>query len=116
MIPERDFDLLGALVLDPDAEATFDMLKYCLMWPDERPSVELSQEGRELLTDLWIVRGFIHRSLPREKWGLDPQYFAEVWELGLAKVPEWPGFKRLVLSERDSAYLTSCLATSLSTL
>ena len=100
----------------PRPNQTFDLLKYCLTWTDERPATHLSNEGREFLTILWIVRGFIHRSLPKEQWGLDPDYFNEVWEFGLANVAQWPGFKRLVLSEADRAYLDTCLATNLSTL
>ena len=116
MIPERDLVLLRELVFDPSAEQTFDLLKYCLIWTDERPAAHLSNEGREFLADLWIVRGFIHRSLPKEQWGLDPGYFSEVWEFGQANAAQWPGFKRLVLSEAERAYLATCLATNLSTL
>ena len=116
MIPERDLDLLRELAFDPNAEPAFELLKNCLIWTDETPAVHLSSEGREFLADLWIVRGFIHRSLPKEQWGLDPQYFNEVWEFGLVNVAQWPGFKRLVLSEAESAYLATCLATNLSSL
>lgn len=110
VIPEHDLGLLRQLVFEPSAEPNFELLKYCLIWPDERPSEPLSNEGREFLSDLWIVRGFIHRSVPNEKWGLDPNYFKDVWNFGLANVAQWPGFKRLELSEADRAYLTSCLA------
>lgn len=116
MIPKNDISLLTELTLDSRAEPSFDLLKYCLIWPDERPLDHLTSEGREFLSDLWIVRGFIHRSLPKEQWGLDPQYFEDVWEFGLANAAKWPGFKRLVLSDVDNAYLVSCLAASLSKL
>jgi hypothetical protein len=115
-ISEKDSELFRYLVFDADAEPMFDLLKCCLTWPDERPMGHLSTEGSELLTDLWIVRGFIHRSVPKDQWGLDPRYFEEAWEFGLANIEQWPGFRRLVLSEKDKAYLTSCLATPLSTL
>lgn len=113
-ISNHDAELFRALTLDIDAEPTFDVLKYCLTWSDERPSGRLSSEGSEFLSDLWIVRGFIHRSLPKEQWGLDPQYFEEMWKFGVTNFGQWPGFKRLVLSEKDQTYLASCLATSLS--
>ncbi|MFZ6781414.1 hypothetical protein ACO0LD_31710 [Undibacterium sp. Ji83W] len=115
-ISNKDAELFRSLVLDADEEPTFDLLKYCLTWPDERPIGRLSTEGSEFLSDLWIVRGFIHRSLPKDQWGLDPLYFEEVWEFGLANFEQWPGFKRLVLSENDKTYLTSCLATPLFTI
>lgn len=108
-ISERDLDLLRKLAFDPNAEPMFDFLKSCLIWSDERSSDRFSAEGNEFITDLWIVRGFIHQSLPSEQWGLDPEYFKAVWEFGLANIPEWIGFKRLVLSESDKAFLASCL-------
>jgi hypothetical protein len=111
-IPERDLDILNKLVFVTDAEPSFELLKYCLVWSDERPLAHLSVEGQEFLSDLWIVRGFIHRSLPNDQWGLDPKYFTEVWEFGLLNAPYWPGFRRLSLSEADSAYLVSCIGTS----
>ena len=115
-ISTKDAELLKSLVFNVDAEPNFDLLKYCLTWSDERPMEPLSSEGSEFLSDLWIVRGFIHRSLPKDKWGLDPKYFEEVWEFGLGNCEQWPGFRRLFLSEKDKAYLTSCLATPLSTI
>ena len=74
-----DCGLLGNCVLDPDAEPSFELLKYCLVWPDERPN-GLSRDGWRLLGDLLIVRGFLHRGVPSEEWGLDPAYFRQVWE------------------------------------
>ena len=114
IISERDLNILRGLAFDSDTEPMFELLKSCLIWSDERPSENLSSEGREFLYDLWIVRGFIHRSLPDEQWGLDPKYFKDVWEFGLANVAQWPGFKRLVLSDVDRGYLAKCLKTSLS--
>lgn len=116
MISNHDLALLKRLTFDSQIEPNFDLLKYCLIWADETPLDHLSSEGREFLSDLWIVRGFIHRSLPKDQWGLDPQYFNDIWEFGLSNVAQWPGFKRLVLSEIDRTYLTTCLATPLSTL
>jgi hypothetical protein len=116
MIPERDINILKNLSLDSQAKPTFDLLKYCLTWPDERPSEPLSAEGREFLSDLWTVRGFIHRSVPEAKWGLDPKYFREIWEFGVAHVETWPGFKRLTLSENDEHFLSGCMKSSLSDL
>ncbi len=112
LIPEPpDLIALNTLRLDPDATFYFDYLKCCLMWTDERPAIALSEAGRELLTDLWIVRGFLHRVEPRENWGYDPDYFAAAWQYGLANVPQWPGFQRLVLSDADQKTLEQCIAT-----
>lgn len=115
-VPAEDVHALQSLAYDHAARPNFELLKYCLVWPDERPSVRLSSEASEFLSDLWIVRGFIHRALPRWQWGLDPQYFQDVWVAGLQTVPDWPGFKRLQLTESDRMYLADCLKVGLSDL
>lgn len=116
LITKQDIEILNALSLDQAAQPNFEALKECLIWEDERPQSPLSREGREFLYDLWIIRGFLHRMVPENKWsisGPDPKYFKEVWAYGLANVAMWPGFKRLDLSEVDRAYLTACLQKSL---
>ena len=105
---ETDREMLERLVLDPTCKPAYELLKSCLVWNDERPA-RISSEGYELLSDLWIVRGYLHRQVPPEGWGLDPAYFQEVWRNARDDVPRWPGFKRLTLSEEDSAYLSRCL-------
>jgi hypothetical protein len=101
---ESDREALAQLVFDPTCEPSYELLKACLVWPDERPS-RISQEGYRLLCDVWIVRGFLHRKTPREEWGFNPPYFEEVWKSALLEIPRWPGFKRLELSPADQAYL-----------
>lgn len=108
-IHQSDLDILNKLTFDSSATSSFEYVKYCLIWSDERPANRLSAEGQELLNDLWSIRGFIHRSVPTKEWGLDPKYFEDVWNFGLKQIPEWPGFKRIVLSEAEKAYLTDCL-------
>lgn len=105
----EDRDILQRLIFDPTAQPSFELMKACLVWPDERPN-QISKEGYELLGDLWIVRGYIHKGLPANQWGLDPAYFQIVWNQALSDVPEWPGFQRLVLSDTDGAYLANCVA------
>lgn len=99
---------LQRLVFDPTSEPSFELLKACLVWPDERPE-RISSAGYELLGDLWIVRGFLHRQVPTEAWALDPAHFQEVWRDALEDVPGWPGFRRLQLSEVERAYLDQSL-------
>jgi len=99
---------LQELVFDPGSEPSFELMKACLVWPDERPA-RISKEGYELIGDLWIARGYLHRDVPPEQWGLDPAYFQAVWSYALLDVPGWPGFRRLELSEADRAYLVRSL-------
>lgn len=105
---DTDRDAIDRLPLDPAAEPSFEVLKECLIWPDERPS-SISHDGYRTLSDVWIVRGFLHRQVPYEEWGLDPAYFRDVWEYALSAIPNWPGFQRLELSPADRAYLLHCL-------
>ena len=105
---QSDRERLERLTFDPTCEPSYELMKSCLVWPDERPA-EITKEGYELLGDLWIVRGFMHREVPLEQWGLDPAYFQEVWRSALADVPRWPGFRRLELSDADRTYLSTSI-------
>src|SRR5689334_4044145 len=67
----QDLRLIESLQYDPSLSPAFDGIKACLIWRDERPD-GLSPAGYETLCDLWIVRGYIHRGIPRENWGIDP--------------------------------------------
>lgn len=107
-LSHHDREALGRLVYDPGATPSFEMLKCCLLWPDERAK-NVSPAGYELLTDLWAVRGFMHRMVPRSEWGLDPAHFERAWEFGMREIPRWPGFKRIVLGDAERVYLEQCL-------
>lgn len=113
LLSQNDIDILSALKFDAHAQPAFEYLKYCLTWPDERPLQHLSSEGREFLYDLWIYRGFIHRSAPRNEWGLNPTHYENVWELGLKVIPQWPGFRRVNLTDAERKYLVDSLNSSL---
>ncbi len=67
--------------------------------------------GYERLSDLWIIRSYIHRGISRTEWGIDPStgYFQELWDRVQASRISWPGFRRLKLSEKERAYLENCL-------
>jgi hypothetical protein len=106
-LSDADRKKLEELRFDPKAEPSFNLMKSCLVWPDELAE-GLSRDGYELLGDLWIVRGFFHRGVPREQWGLDPAYFEGVWAEN--ETVKWPGFLRLQLSDRDKKYLADSLA------
>jgi hypothetical protein len=73
-----DRDTLQRIDFDPTAEPSFEIMKACLVWPDERPE-RISSEGFELLGDLWIVRGFVHRQVPGQL-AAEPQLQVE-WSL-----------------------------------
>lgn len=99
---------LNALCFDEKAIPYFDPLRDCLRWGDEMPA-GASAGAYERLIDLAIVRGFIHSGRQREEWLAlgSGAYFAEVWDEALTAAPNWPGFRRLYLSEAEKAFLDS---------
>ena len=113
LFSDQDLRLIEALQYDASLTPSFDAMKACLVWSDERPE-GLSPAGYETLCDLWIVRGYIHRAVPRDEWGVDPVsgYFQEFWDSVEAERPDWPGFRRMVLNDEDKRYLDTCLRDS----
>lgn len=106
LFSEPDLCLIESLRYDSSLSPNFDGMKACLVWDDERPD-GLSPSGYEVLCDLWIIRGYIHRGVPQVEWGIDPSsgYFQELWERVQAAKPNWPGFNRTELSHADRVYL-----------
>ncbi len=99
----QDLTLIESLVYNPELLPAYDMIKNCLIWEDERPE-GLTSAGYESLCDLWIARSFFHRGLDPSAHALDPQYFKNVWQRALAQGFNWPGFKRMSLSQEDRQY------------
>ena len=106
---DADRQRLQGLTYDPKAEPSYELLKSCLVWPDERPE-EITNEGYEVLCDLWIVRGFMHRNVAVDEWGLDPPYFQRIWQEALRAIPAWPGFRRLDLTPAEREYLRRAMS------
>jgi hypothetical protein len=105
---ERDLGLIEALQYDPDLAPSYESIKSCLVWDDERAD-NLTPDGYEKLCDLWIARSFVHQRRPFSSWWLAPDHFEKVWADANAANFNWPGFKRLVLREEDREYLNTCL-------
>lgn len=100
----KDLKIIESLKIKKDAVPAYEMLKDCLVWTDERVK-GMSPEGYEKLMDLWIVRGFIHKGTPEEKWGIDGDtYLLNAWNEARSQVPHWIGFTRLKLSDEERKY------------
>jgi len=104
----RDRAIIEALQYEADAAPAFELLKACLVWPDERPT-NLTSEGYEKLCDLWIARACLHRGQPIGSGTLDAPSFQRAWQEALDDRINWPGFRRLKLSPKDQAYYDACL-------
>jgi len=102
--------LLDTQPFDRLARPQFEEIKYCLVWPDERPE-GLSSAGWELVGDLLVVRGYLHRAVPIEEWGMvGGQEYLRTWNRALLdeRVP-WNGFRRIALSDDDRQVLAAAL-------
>jgi hypothetical protein len=108
----EDLGLIESLVFDPSLKPSYDEMRNCLVWADER--VEgLTPAAYEHLCDLWIARSFLHRGLDFSTHKLDPDYFRVIWERACRQGFRWPGFHRLSLSEEDRAYYEQMMAQAL---
>jgi len=99
----KDLELIEKLEFNSELVPSYDVIKNCLIWDDERPD-GLTPDGYEKLCDLWIARSFIHREIPFSTWSLDPEYFDRIWKKAIASKFSWPGFERLKLTEKERKY------------
>ncbi len=107
---DRDRALVEALVYNPNAEPSFEILKACLIWRDDESPANITPHGYDRLCDLWIARSYLHRGLPIGQGELVAGHFAGAWAQAQREAIRWPGFKRLTLSEVDRAFYERELA------
>ena len=107
----NDLKLIESLVYDPSLEPSYEFLKGCLVWEDERPS-GLTPDAYDILCDLWIARSLLHRGLSLADHPLDPQYCEDIWQRALKQGFSWPGFNRLILNDKDKLYYESQLLSA----
>jgi len=108
---ENDLELMRSLVYEPGLEPSFEFLKGCLIWSDERPE-GLTPDAYDNLASLWIARSLLHNGLALSDDPINPEFTQKLWKRAINEVPEWPGFKRLALTEKDKQYLASVLESS----
>lgn len=103
LFKNNDSRLIESLAYDPTLKPTYEVIRGCLIWPDERPD-GLSAEGEKCLSDLCSARALLHRGLTLADHPLKANYFKTIWEKAQIQHPRWPGFARLTLSEADKRY------------
>jgi hypothetical protein len=101
-------EIVEALVFQPLLKPTFELIKSCLVWDDERPR-GLSKRGNDFIRKLWVARSFLHQGSAHEVQGLDPAPFKEAWSVAQRAGLKWPGFLRVRLSDDDERYYRGCL-------
>lgn len=101
-----ELEAFQKLEFDPKSRPYFDPMRYCLRWEDEEPEY-MSKDIYEKFLDLLIARNYIHIGRPKDKWYcVQPaNYFSDFWDYAIETIPDWPGFKRIELSESDRKYL-----------
>ena len=105
---EADRALLEGMRFDAAAEPGWNEIAACLVWPDEVPD-GLSAVGYELVRDLLVARGLVHRGVPVEDWDYGHLERAERWEAALAAGLRWNGFRRIALTRAQRARLEANL-------
>jgi len=106
---KEDLALIENLKYDPNLKPSYDLIKGCLVWPDEIPS-GLSSEGLFLLGYVLPARGLIQKNIPfNSKNHAVTRVFGsqleKAWNLVLSNNLKWPGMRRLNLSAEDMEYL-----------
>ena len=104
-ITKADWDCFAAAPVNPSAPPDYEVLKGCLIWPDEYVD-GLSRAGRELLGDLFVARALLHSGRTIAAWPGGSDRLQTVWDTALAAGLPWAGFERIELSDDDRAFLT----------
>lgn len=105
-ITKADWDCFAAAPVDPNATPGYELLKGCLIWPDEY--VEgLSPAGWELLGDLFVARALLHRGQAISAWPGGSEILQARWDTAIAAGLPWAGFARVELTADQQTYLAA---------
>lgn len=105
-INKADWDCFAAAPVDPAAEPGYEVLKGCLIWPDEHVA-GLSVDGSALLGDLFIARALLHSGRSISAWPGGSERLQSVWDTAIAAGLPWAGFARVELSADQRAFLAA---------
>lgn len=100
------------LTHDPTCEYTLNVMPFCsLQWSDEHPEdlarIILDREHHEACASS-IIR-LVGSRTHLWRTGVCPEDRHELWAEAQQAIPDWPGFKRLSLDERQRRSLDSCV-------
>jgi hypothetical protein len=99
----EDSDKLNALTYQSEIDPDFEMIKSVLIWNDEIP-FGISQDGMEKLWNLLIARSYLHDNRAFSSHFSGGKHLETAWSESKQNIPNWPGFKRLSLSEKDRRF------------
>ena len=107
----KDLELMKSLKYDPELKPNYESIKGCLIWEDERP-IGLSSEAYRAVGSLLIARSLLHQDLTLDAHPINPELCKKLWAHAQQQISNWPGFKRLTLSDEDRNYLEKEIAAS----
>jgi hypothetical protein len=96
----EDSDKLNSLGYVSDISPRFEMIKSILVWEDEIPK-RISEDGMDKLYDLLIARSYVHDNQLFSSHFSGGKHLEKAWTESRNEIPNWPGFKRLLLSKKD---------------
>ena len=109
LFSEQDRERIESLVFDTSLTPEFNAVSACLYWEDEMPG-RISREGMTTIRILWMARSYLHQGLTFEAHNLNPEALRLLWQKATEEIPDWPGFKRLVISKKDKEYFEKWLS------
>lgn len=98
----QDLQRIEQLELDISLEPRFNALSGYLVWDDELP--DITPDGLDVLQTLLTARSLLHRGLTVADHPINAEYSTRVWEKAMKEIPNWPGFKRLLLRQAEEAF------------
>ena len=110
-LTDKDIELIQTQPYDATLKPNFKSLKGCLVWRDERPR-GLSLDADRVINSLLVGRNLLHRGLTLDDHPINADFCKKVWTASQKQIADWPGFKRLTLSDEDRKYLEEEIAAS----
>ena len=110
-LTDKDIELIQTQPYDATLKPNFESLKGCLVWRDERPR-GLSLDADRVINSLLVGRNLLHRGLTLDDHPINADFCKKVWTASQKQIADWPGFKRLTLSDEDRKYLEEEIAAS----
>lgn len=97
--------ILQSAVHDPGLRPGFNELRSHLIWIDECPN-GIGLDALDVLAELHVARAVLFHGIDLP---VDKESLRKIWDQATTEIPEWPGFKRLVLTSDDACYLKEML-------
>lgn len=101
---------INKLTYKPELKPIYQILRMYLEWADECPN-PCNMRLYDKLIVLWIARAFFYHDInyPMPVLNKTERYYRKTWDKAIEQDINWPGFKRLSLSEAERKFYFECL-------